>query len=98
MKKYQDYKAQKPDGTKRTKSRSDEDELSKDELSKIRWTRFKIIVETEEDRQEIMEAFCHFHYADIDTDFITVNQLAHQYLEPNNIIVNPVLYKELSKD
>lgn len=97
MKKYQDYKAEKPSNVKKTKRKADV-VLTQDELSKIRWTRFKIIVETEEDRQEIMEAFCHFHYADIDTDFITVNQLAHQYLEPNNIIVDPALYKELSKD
>lgn len=76
----------------------------------IEYTNFKIVVPTEEDRQEIMEAFNHIHFSDIDTDFITVNQLAHEYLpmhfdknKPNsegnpkyfNIIVDSDLYKKL---
>ncbi len=94
MKKYQDYKLEKPDGRKKTKSKLDV-MLSQEELSKIKWCRFKIVAETEEDRDELMEAFQHIHYADIDTDFITVNQLAHQYLEPNNIVVDAGLFNSI---
>jgi len=67
------------------------------------WTNYKIVVPTEEDRKELMEAFEHFHYADIDTENIAVNQLAHEYRDNlddestwNNIIVDPALYETLS--
>ena len=47
-------------------------------------------------------AFEHIHYSDIDTDFITVNQLAHEYLNDevaegtyNNIIVDEKLFKSI---
>ncbi len=72
-------------------------------MKTVKWTNFTIVVPTEEDRQELMEAFEHIHYADIDTDIIAVNQLAHQYLDEsrmegakNNIIVDPELYKKLN--
>lgn len=84
MKKYTDYQDDK------TKS-----ELTDQELGKIDWTRFKIVVPTDADKQEIMDAFEHMHYADIDTDFVTVNQLVHEYLEGTNIIVNEELFKKL---
>jgi len=69
----------------------------------IPWTRYKIIVPTEEDRQELMEGFEHLHYSDVDTDNIVVNQLIHEYLDEerggkgswNNIIVDPELYEQL---
>lgn len=73
-----------------------------DKIEKVKWTRFVIVVPTEEDKQELMEAFEHIHYSDIDTDNITVNQLAHQYLDEtveentyNNIIVDRQLYNPL---
>jgi len=49
-----------------------------------------------------MSAFEYIHYSDIDTDFITVNQLAHEYLNKNatdgtsnNIIVDENLFKKI---
>ena len=62
---------------------------SKQKLScddpKFPWCKFKIIANSEEDKKELMEAFKHLHDADIDTDFITVNQLVHLYRdEPND--------------
>jgi len=87
MEKYTDY------------SKTD---LTADELKNIKWTKYKIIVPTEEDRQSLMEAFEHIHYSDIDTNFVPVNQLAHEYLdeerEPgskNNIITDKDLYEQL---
>lgn len=93
MKKYDDYKED--------KSR---DDLTNEELSEVKWTRYKIIVPTEKDKKELEEAFEHFHYSDIDSDFIAVNQLIHEYLTPertgddntkNNIIVDEELYNKL---
>ncbi len=91
MKKYDDYKT---DKSKR--------DLTKEELNKIDWTKYKIIVPTEKDKKELEAAFEHIHYSDIDTDFITVNQLAHEYLNDdvakgtyNNIIVDETLFKSI---
>ena len=76
-----------------------------DDIKKVKWTRYKIIVPTKEDKEELMEAFEHFHDSDIDTDFVTVNQLAHEYLDfsrgekyNNNIIVNKKLYELLDEN
>jgi len=91
MKQYNDYKSDRSNMY-----------LTKDDLSRVEWTKYKIIVPTEEDRRELMEAFEHIHYSDIDTDFVTVNQLAHEYLDDsriegsiNNIIVNKDIYDSL---
>jgi hypothetical protein len=65
------------------------------EDSSIPWTKFKIIVPTMEDKAELIEAFREIHYADIDTDYIAVNQIAHLYLESPTIVVDEELYKEL---
>ena len=69
--------------------------------SNVPFTKYIIIVPTEEDRAELMEAFEHIHYSDINTDFIAVNQIAHEYLDDldvggtrNNIIVNKELYEK----
>jgi len=88
MKKYSDYQ--------KNKIRSF---LTEEEMKKVEWTKFKIVVPTEEDKQEIMDAFHHFHNSNIDTEFVTVNQLAHQYLDDDgmNIVVNKELYDELNK-
>ncbi len=75
------------------------------EYEKWPWTKYKIIVPTEEDRKELMEAFEHFHNgSDTDTDNIVVNQLIHEYLDEermegakNNIIVDEKLYNKLNK-
>ena len=73
MKKYSDYQTNK---AKKIKA-----DLTPEELKNVKWTRYKIVVPTEGDRQELMEAFEHMHYSDIDTDFVAVNQLAHEYLD-----------------
>jgi len=69
------------------------------------WTKYKIVVPTEEDRQELMKGFEHFHYSDVDTENIVVNQLIHEYLDEeriegtkNNIIVDSVLYNKLTNN
>ena len=69
------------------------------------WAKYKIIVPTEEDRQELMKGFEHFHYSDVDTENIVVNQLIHEYLDEermeggkNNIIVDSVLYNKLTNN
>lgn len=72
----------------------------------VKWTKYKIVVPTKEDAQEVMDALEHIHDSDIDTGFVTVCQLAHEYLTPerepgcthNNIIVDKELYEKLSKD
>ena len=91
MKKYKDFQKDK-----------DALYLSKEEMVNVKWCKYVIVVPTEEDRNELMEAFEHIHYSDIDTDNIAVNQLAHEYLdddrEPatyNNIVVDPIAYEKL---
>lgn len=58
---------------------------------KFPWIKFKIIADTEEDKKELLQAFKYLHDADIDTDFIAVNQLVHLYedhpKDPCRIIV-----------
>ena len=79
-------------------------ELSQAELANLRWTKYKIVVPTEQDKKDLEEAFEHLHYTDCNTNNVPVNQLIHEYLteevtgDPktkNNIIVNKKLYKEL---
>jgi len=82
MKKYSDY------------SDGEERDLTAEELKNVKWTNYKIIVPTEEDKDAVMEAFQHFHYEGYDSDFIVANQLAHEYLEGSNIIVDPDYFKE----
>jgi len=67
------------------------------------WTKYKIVVPRQEDYDELKAAFEHFHYSDIDTNFIVVNQLAHEYLDKehgenykNNIIIDPIIYSALN--
>lgn len=76
------------------------------DIKDVKWTKYKIVVPTEEDKSELEEAFEHFHYSDIDTDNVAVNQLAHEYLteertgDPrhiNNIIVDAKIYQELNE-
>lgn len=73
--------------------------------NEIPWTKYKIVVPTEEDRQELMKGFEHIHYSDVDTENIVVNQLIHEYLDEermegakNNIIVDSVLYNKLTNN
>lgn len=67
--------------------------------NKVKWTKFKIVVPTKADEKELRDAFRHIHDSSIDTDYVTVNQLAHQYQEDNgcNIVVDKELYEALNK-
>lgn len=78
-----------------------------DTIKGTRFTKYKIIVPSEQDKSELEEAFEHIHYSDIDTEYVPVNQLAHEYLTSeitgddrvkNNIIVDSKLYHKLSSD
>lgn len=85
MRRYEDYQADKERLC-----------LTQEEIKKVKWTKYKIVVPTEADKNEILEAMKHFHDSlDVDTDYIVVNQLAHEYLTGDNIIVNPKLYGKL---
>ena len=63
----------------------------------IEYTKYKIIVPTNEDKIELIKAFEHIHYSMIDTDIIAVNQLAHEYLEGYSIIVDEEKFNEINK-
>lgn len=94
MKKYDDYKDPKNDSIRMR------DELTDDEINNIKWTKFKIVVPTKEDKIALEEAFHYIHNSDMDTDYVTVNQLAHTYLNEEegyeyNIIVDEKIYNEL---
>jgi hypothetical protein len=67
------------------------------DVENIEWSKYKIVVPTMEDKLTLMDAFEHIHYSNIDTDNIPVNQLAHEYLDENNIIVDEVLYLKLNE-
>jgi len=83
MDKYSDYK--------KDKSKSD---LTEEEFSKIKWTKYKIIVPNEKDKTDLMDAFRHIHDSDVNSDFVVVNQLMHEYLEGSNIIVDDKSFKD----
>jgi hypothetical protein len=96
MKRYQDFKSE----------GNNTDDLTQEELKNVRWTKYKIVVPTLEDKLELEKAFEHIHYSDIDTDNIAVNQLAHEYLTEeitgdvgtiNNIVVNEEIYNKLNE-
>jgi len=65
------------------------------DIASVDWTKYKIIVPTQKDKEELIEAFNHFHYSDIDTDYVTVNQLAHEYLDGSNIIVSKNAFSQI---
>lgn len=96
MKRYEDFKSQE----------NKTGYLTQEELKSVRWTKYKIVVPTLEDKLELEKAFEHIHYSDIDTDNIAVNQLAHEYLTEevtgnpetiNNIIVDEELFNKLNE-
>ncbi len=63
-------------------------EYPKGKLPKdFKFWEYKIVVPNEETKQEMIKAFEHIHYSDIDTDYVMVNQLCHEYLEGINIVV-----------
>lgn len=77
MKRYSDYQKDK-----------NSEEITKEELKLVDWTKYKIIVPSKKDKKQLIDAFKHFHDSDIDTEFITVSQLSHEYLNGDNIIVS----------
>jgi hypothetical protein len=85
MKKYSDYQKDKS-----------KDELTNEEMKLVEWTRYKIIVPTKKDKEELMESFKHFHDEGYDSDFISCNQLAHEYLNGDNIIVSEKVFNILN--
>jgi hypothetical protein len=50
----------------------------------------KIIVNTEQEKLDLIKAIEHIHYSDIDTDIPMVNKLAH--LQPDDIIVTNEIF------
>jgi len=48
----------------------------------------EIIVPTERDKEQLLEAFEYIHYLkDIDPEFMAVNTIMHMYLRPDDIKV-----------
>lgn len=72
-------------------------------VGNVPFTKYKIVVPTEEDREEVQAALKHCHDScDVDTEFVTVNQLVHEYVHGDesdkysNVIVDPKAYKALA--
>ena len=87
MRKYSDYQEDKS-----------KNGLTEDEFKKVKWTHYKIVVPTKEDKDELIKAFKYIHDCfDIDKDNIIINQLSHEYYEEdtNNIIVDEDVFKNL---
>ena len=98
MRRYTDYITNPKNKRKRL------EKMTKEEMNSVEWAKYKIVVPTEADRQEVMDALEHFHDSMFDSDIVTANQLAHEYLTPerepgskNNIIVDPILFEKLNK-
>ena len=51
--------------------------------------KVKIIVDSEQSKDQILKALEYLHYADIDTDLMAVNGLVHLYLFPGAVEVKP---------
>jgi hypothetical protein len=57
------------------------------------FTKYVIIVPSERDKIDLMSACKKIHDStDLDNDYIPINQVMHEYQEPNNIIVNKDAY------
>jgi hypothetical protein len=66
--------------------------------SKIKFTKYKIIVPSKKDKLELQKCFKYLHnLKDLSTKYIVVNQLVHEYLDNNNIIVDSEIYEHLKK-
>ena len=51
--------------------------------------KIKIIVDSEQSKEQVLKALEHLHSSDIDTDLIAVNSLVHTYLFPDLVQVKP---------
>lgn len=70
--------------------------LTECELKNVDWTKYKIVVPNTQDKQELIEAFKVFHDSGYDSDYIACNQIAHEYLGGDNIIVSKEMYEILN--
>lgn len=86
MRKYTDYQ----NGNK-NKYR----DLTKDEWSKVEFLKIKIVVPNSNEKLELMKVCRHIHDSEIDFNIIGANQIAHEYLHGDNIIVDEELYNKL---
>ncbi len=75
-----------------------------EDLTSTYWTQYKIVVPTKKDKKQLQDAFEHFHNQGYNSEYITANQLAHEYLTPkrepgskNNIVVDKKLFNKLTK-
>jgi hypothetical protein len=60
------------------------------------FTKYVIVVATEQDKVDLMEAFKLIHDSrDIDNSFVPVNQLMHEYQPSNDIVVSKDAYEVL---
>lgn len=84
MKKYSDYQKDK-----------NKQYLTNEEVKLVKWTKFKIVVPSLGDKQEIIDSFKEFHDNGYDPDLVTPNQLAHEYLNGENILVNEKIFELL---
>jgi hypothetical protein len=73
------------------------------DITESLFTKFKIVVPTRKDKKEIMEAFENIHYSqfrgrELDTGYVTVCQLVHEYGDHAvNIVLDKKAYNKLSK-
>lgn len=78
------------------------DNKGRGDIKKVKFVKFKIVVPTEQDKKELQAALEYMHdLREIDTDFIAVNQLVHEYEHGDasdaytNIVIDPNLFKKL---
>jgi hypothetical protein len=66
----------------------------------LSWMKFCIIVPTVEDAERMRLALRYLHDAEIDTDYVWVNQIVHAYLEDGNepLIINKEAYEKLTNN
>lgn len=74
---------------------------------KVPFVKFRIVVPTEDDKQQLLAGFEYIHDGPMlnDNDFIVLNQLAHCYVtpelekgHPDMIIVNDKLYTKMAQN
>jgi hypothetical protein len=74
---------------------------------KVNWTKFRIVVPTEDDKRQLQACFEYIHdnqIMDCKEDFIVLNQIAHCYLDQERetgtvsmIVVDADAFKEMSQ-
>lgn len=71
----------------------------KDSITKIKFTKFAIIVPSKKDKEEIQSCMEYLHnMKELDTEFVIVNQVVHEYNtgeDFSRIVVDKELYKKL---